>query len=271
MKIRVKFAKRGSMKFVGHLDVMRYFQKAIKRAEIDIAYSGGFSPHQILSFASPLGIGCESEGEYLDMECNQVTSSKEMLDALQSVMTEEFEILSVKKLGDKTKNAMASVAGADYKIAFREGYWDKNVLEQLEQLVSDFYNQSRIVMLKKTKKSEKEVDIRPMIYSMEAINGQVNMQLACGSAKNLKPELVMESFYRFCQNAKTGADNNLSDELLSCDTQMEDISTTKNVTEWNPLSIMVTRMETYGDGADKTQEEAGIVVLKPLDAFGEEF
>lgn len=57
MKIRIKFAKTGVMKFVGHLDVMRYFQKAIRRAELPIAYSEGFSPHMLLSFASPLGVG----------------------------------------------------------------------------------------------------------------------------------------------------------------------------------------------------------------------
>lgn len=54
LNIRIKFQKYGVMKFIGHLDMMRYFQKAIRRAGIDIAYSGGYSPHQIMSFAAPL-------------------------------------------------------------------------------------------------------------------------------------------------------------------------------------------------------------------------
>ena len=64
MKIRIKFRKYGIMKFIGHLDIMRYFQKAMRRADIDICYSSGFSPHMIMSFASPLGLGLESDGEY---------------------------------------------------------------------------------------------------------------------------------------------------------------------------------------------------------------
>mgnify|MGYP001042815149 CR=1 FL=1 len=68
MKIRIKFAKQGTMKFIGHLDVMRYFQKAMRRADVDIRYSEGFSPHQIMSFAAPLGVGITSDGEYLDIE-----------------------------------------------------------------------------------------------------------------------------------------------------------------------------------------------------------
>ena len=59
MKIRIKFRKWGVMKFIGHLDMMRYFQKAVRRAKIDIRYSEGYSPHQIMSFAAPL----ESESQ----------------------------------------------------------------------------------------------------------------------------------------------------------------------------------------------------------------
>ena len=63
MKIRVKFKKWGCMKFIGHLDMMRYFQKAVRRADIDIRYSEGYSAHQIMSFAAPLGVGITSDGE----------------------------------------------------------------------------------------------------------------------------------------------------------------------------------------------------------------
>ena len=62
MKVRIKFSKHGPMKFIGHLDIMRYFQKAMRRADVAICYSGGFSPHQIMSFAAPLGGGITTNG-----------------------------------------------------------------------------------------------------------------------------------------------------------------------------------------------------------------
>ena len=68
MKVRIKFSKEGPVKFVGHLDTMRYFQKAIRRANLPVAFSGGYSPHMIMSFAAPLGVGTESLGEYFDLE-----------------------------------------------------------------------------------------------------------------------------------------------------------------------------------------------------------
>ena len=64
LKVRIKFTKEGPMKFVGHLDTMRYFQKAIRRAELPIAFSGGYSPHMIMSFAAPLGVGGHLKHEY---------------------------------------------------------------------------------------------------------------------------------------------------------------------------------------------------------------
>lgn len=65
MEIRIKFAKIGNMRFIGHLDIMRFFQKVMRKSALPVKYSEGFSPHQIMSFASPLGMGIEGLGEYL--------------------------------------------------------------------------------------------------------------------------------------------------------------------------------------------------------------
>ena len=121
MKIRVKFRKYGNLKFIGHLDVQRFFQKAVRRAGIDVAYTAGFSPHQIMSFAAPLGVGLESNGEYMDMEVNTFTGSQDTVDRLNAACAEGIEVLSAKVLPDGAGNAMASVAAAGYTVQFREG------------------------------------------------------------------------------------------------------------------------------------------------------
>lgn len=193
MNIRMKFKKSGCMKFVGHLDIMRYFQKAIRRAEIDIAYSEGFSPHMIMSFAAPLGVGLTSQGEYVDLQVNSCSSSKAAVAALNSVMVEGMEVVSFLKLPDHAKNAMASVAAADYLVKFRDGYEPEGWKEKFQE----FLQQEEIVILKKTKKSEAEVDLKPMIYESCLREDGIFLQVACGSANNLKPELVMEAFADF--------------------------------------------------------------------------
>ena len=92
MKVRIKFAKTGHMKFVGHLDTMRYFQKAIRRSGLPIKYSEGFNPHQIMSFAAPLGVGLSSSGEYMDIELKEFVPSQEALQRLQATMVDGMEV-----------------------------------------------------------------------------------------------------------------------------------------------------------------------------------
>lgn len=193
MKVRIKFAKKGAMKFIGHLDIMRYFQKAIRRAGIDIAYSEGFSPHQIMSFAAPLGVGLESNGEYFDVELHSAVSSSAVLEALQKQMAEGMDILEVKALPEKAGNAMASVAAAGYTVTFRESY--EPDFDYISQIPS-FFSQEHIIVTKQTKKSEMELDIRPSIYEMHATDDKkgIYMLVDASSAGNIKPSLVMEAF-----------------------------------------------------------------------------
>lgn len=191
MKVRIKFSKEGSVKFIGHLDIMRYFQKAIRRADIDIAYSGGFNPHQIMSFASPLSVGHESSGEYFDVELNSFPGRKEMINALNAVMVEGIRIVDVKELDEKEGNAMASVAAADYLVSFRN-----HVIlpDDWKEKLTAFYDSEHIIVTKKTKKSEKEIDLKEGIYALEIRGNQVYLLLDAGSGSNLKPGFVLETF-----------------------------------------------------------------------------
>lgn len=202
LNIRIKFQKYGVMKFIGHLDIMRYFQKAMRRANIDIAYSEGFSPHQIMSFAAPLGVGITSDGEYLDIEVKTTRSSKASIEALNQVMVEGVSILEYKKLPDMAKTSMSLVAAADYIVYIKENYSNPFNLKELEEKIHAFYNQSEILITKKTKKSETVMDLKPLIYDMKAVEHEGNvaffLKVCTGSSTNIKPELVLEAFYRFC-------------------------------------------------------------------------
>lgn len=194
MKVRVKFRKFGIMKFIGHLDVMRYFQKAIRRAGIDIAYTEGMSPHMIMSFAAPLGVGLTSDAEYMDIEIKTPISSREAIDALNRVGVEGIWVTGFYKIPEgKANKAMTLVAAADYTVRFRKGYAPKG---DWQSNLSHFFAQKEILVWKKTKKSEKEVDIRPMIESLSVNGGTVFMKVASGSVANLKPELVMDAYLR---------------------------------------------------------------------------
>ncbi len=204
MNIRIKFKKYGVMKFIGHLDMMRYFQKAIRRADIDIVYSEGYSPHQVMSFAAPLGVGITSDGEYFDIEVNSTQSSQSSIDALNRVMVEGITILEYKRLPDTAKTSMSLVAAADYRVEVKPGYpsFASSGVEFRKMVQEFFQGQSQICITKQTKKREIEMDLKPLIYEMKVLEGH-NSELALflkvctGSSDNIKPELVLEAFCQF--------------------------------------------------------------------------
>lgn len=194
MKARIKFRKYGVMKFIGHLDVMRFFQKVMRRAEIPIAFSGGFSPHMIMSFANPLGVGVTSEGEYFDIELTEEIDMKSAVCRMNQVMVEGIDVVNMVPISDdKKQTGMAIVAAADYLSSVKTGNFPPDWKEEAKQ----FLNQPTIPIIKQTKKSEAEVDIKPMIYELEVRDEDVYMKVATGSVQNLKPELVMQALCKF--------------------------------------------------------------------------
>ena len=91
------------MKFIGHLDVMRFFQKVMRRADVPIAFTGGFSPHMIMSFANPLGVGVTSDGEYFDIELTQEIDMNAAVERMNQVMVEGMEVVNMVSISDDKK------------------------------------------------------------------------------------------------------------------------------------------------------------------------
>lgn len=211
VKVRIKFRKYGSTKFIGHLDVMRCFQKNFRRAGLDVSYSQGFSPHQLMSFSAPLGVGITSDGEYLDLTMNSITDRADMMKRINETSVCGIDVTDIIVLKDGAVNSMSAVRAADYIVTIRqEGYEeldDRPTLQEFYDKFEEFMQQKSIIVTKKTKKSEAQVDIRPLIYeysfapdtSSEAICTYDNsialyMLVSTGSVDNLSPKLVMDAF-----------------------------------------------------------------------------
>lgn len=233
MKIRIKFEKDGVMRYIGHLDIMRYFQKSMRRAEIDICYSTGFSPHQIMSFAAPLGVGHISYGEYFDIEVHSHNGAKDMMDRLNAVMVPGIRITNVTMLPDKAGNAMASVAAARYLLSPKN---ETDKLIDFDAASEEFLNQSEIPVKKQTKKQELTMDIKPHIYEWIPKGNSVEIFVDASSSGNIKPTLAMEAYCEFC----------------GC--------------EFDSLTYQITRLDTYlNSGTDEKPD------FKPLSSAGVDF
>ncbi len=190
MKVRIKFSKSGALVYIGHLDVMRYFQKLFRRADIPVAYSEGFSPHQLLSFTPPLPLGMESDGEYADVELTSSVKTKDALETLRKESVPEISIKSFRELPEKCLSAMASVSAAKYTVkSVGNDAW-----ADMDKKIGSFLDKDEAIITKKTKKNEREVNIRPLVYELGHNNdsGTTTMLISSGSTDNLKPEHVLQ-------------------------------------------------------------------------------
>lgn len=192
LKIRIKFTKEAPVKYLGHLDIMRFFQRCFNRAGVKMVYSEGFNPHQKMSFAMPLGLGIESRGEYLDCEIADGQDLNNVKKRMNQVSGDGFRVLCIRELKDAAQKAMASVRYASYQIWF-----DSSVPEeQIESSVQRLQEMGSCFVLKKTKKKEQEVDIRPQIHKLDWKDNVLFLTLTAGGENNVKAETIAQVLFK---------------------------------------------------------------------------
>lgn len=195
MRIRCKFTKLGYVKFVGHLDTVRMFQRAIRVARIPIAYSQGFNPHAKVYFAMPLSVGVGSTGEYIDIITSEDVNVQKVKEDLNSILPEGISILEASAIEEGTPSLMSLVTTADYKIVFEKDQLTEEDIAGAKEKISG----ESLVVLKKGKKKTSEVDIKPLIkdFKLEINEGAVSVctKVAAGSGSNLSVDLLLKSIF----------------------------------------------------------------------------
>jgi radical SAM-linked protein len=187
MNIRMKFEKKGTMKFIGHLDLLRNLQRIFKRSEFPIAFSEGFNPHQIMSIGAPLSVGITSSAEYIDVKTTEDIIINKQIDIINKHMPEGLKIIDMTVLPEKAKSAMALIDAAKYKITSQN-------IEFTDEMINELMLQDTIIIKKKNKKNVwKEIDIKPGIFNITKLNNNTLILLiATGSKMNVKPSVVLE-------------------------------------------------------------------------------
>lgn len=197
-KYRLKFTKTGNVRFIGHLDLMSLFNMAIKRADIPIAYSEGFNPHQLLSFALPLSLGYHSNGEYLDLALSEPRDCKEIADSLNAAMPDGINITKAARMATDVKSSASIISSCSYSIVF------PSELKIPMSAANDFIAQKEIIVSKKTKKNLADVDIAPDILSFntESSGGhieKIQMRISAGPERSIRADSVVKALFSYAK------------------------------------------------------------------------
>ena len=191
MILRFKFIKHGYVVYVGHLDVMRYFQKVIRRSGINAAYTEGFSPHLKLSFAQPLSVGVETDGDYFDLEMNELPPMKELVSLMNRNCLEEMKIVSVTVLDEGVPNGMSSVKASKYRFDYEK--IDDNDVE----VIKNFFDQDSYILDYVRKDTQKTRDVIADVYDYEIDGNCLFATLNSSSAGNMKADILAEALEKF--------------------------------------------------------------------------
>ena len=195
----MQFQKGDIVRHLGLLDLQRTMQRALRRSGLPVAYSKGFNPHIVMSFASALSSGIPGDAELLDVSLCGDTSEDECLEALNRVLPPSLCCSRVRLVDDRFPKVSASLRTAQYRIILHGG-----AAKQIADGVPSFLSESEIMALRKTKKNETMVNIRPMIHLLTAEydattdSAVMIARVSFVEQATLKPDLLLNALCAYC-------------------------------------------------------------------------
>lgn len=211
MMIRAKYTKKGDLVYLSHLDLVRLFERAFRRTQVPLAFTQGFNPHPMISFAAPLSVGVSSEAEYFDVVLSEPLAVEHFISTLNDTLPEDIQILQAVQMDEKQARAlMQEAALMVYSLSFS---LKKPVeIEKIAELVDSFQNQEEIIIQKKGKdgtgknnkrfgkrKKMKEVDILPYIHTFTVkkqlgLLVELRLEIKVFDQATIKPLLIFNKW-----------------------------------------------------------------------------
>lgn len=191
-KYVIKYSRGDEVKYISHLDFVRFIHRVIRRANLPMEFSQGFNPHPIMTVAMPLSVGVTADGELMKIGFDGDFSEDFIKETLNNNMPTGFKIVDVKK--DKNYD-FSKLDRAEYIVKLNtECNFD----------IDEFLKNPELKVMKKSKSGIKEADVRPYIHKIEEIEKEkgylcLKMCLAAGNIYNLKPETVIDAMKKYTE------------------------------------------------------------------------
>ena len=176
---RALFEKTGNARYISHLDLMRVFQRAFKRAGLPLTHTQGFNPRASVSIALPLSLGVESRCELLDFDLEQPVDCGEIREKLNAALIDGVYIREVYEQGQKLKN----LALLQSRLVLE---YDRDIPDEAAESIQSLFSRPELIVEKKGKNGISQQDIIPMLrrISVKALSDQEVEIVALHSCQN---------------------------------------------------------------------------------------
>ncbi|MBQ8509350.1 MAG: DUF2344 domain-containing protein [Clostridia bacterium] len=186
--VRAKFFKVGMLQYISHLDLVRTMTRNLVRAKIPAWYSQGFNPRLKLTFSLPLSIGTQSECEFFDIRLTEPMAFDEIKRRINETLTDEMQVVDVYT----SEKKFSDIGWAEYELKLTSPNLPENAAESLANLYTN-----PLVLTKRSKTGDKDVDIAPFIDLRECVQTAegvtIRALLSADSANYLNPEYLIKA------------------------------------------------------------------------------
>ena len=189
MRMLAVFEKSERIRHIGHLDIQRSVQRGLRRSGLPVAYSQGFNPHILVTFASALSTGACGKREIMDVTMAKETTEEEFLSRMNRAMPPEMQLSEARAVDDRHPSLMSTLCAAEYDLMFRDAKTGECLVRALPGMMA----KDVIPAMRKTKTKLEEVDIKPLILSVSGEGNHIRATLVLNEKESCKPQMLAEA------------------------------------------------------------------------------
>lgn len=195
VKFRVLFSKEEPLKYISHLDLLRLFTRAFRRAGISLKFKGKFNPQPKISYALALPLGSTSSSEYLEAELEEDLGPQELKGRLSRQLPPGITLIKVERAGDKAPSLTSRIKSVHYRVRFETS--PNMDPHNLEKGIEKILEKNELWFTRRKKNTKKDINLRPFIndiklVSWEGQEGEIKMELKAEPWGSVKPVEIME-------------------------------------------------------------------------------
>jgi len=193
-RFRVWFRKGDRVRYISHLDVLRFWERAIRRADLPLAYSQGFTPHPKIGFASPLPLGFIGESEVMDVTLDERMSPEEFAERIRVETSDDLGVIRVKEVSATGPAPQAVLLMADYAV-------DLPGVDPAEaaSVVAGFLAKAEFAWVDARKERNRTYDLRAAVATLTAEpwegGTRLRMRLQADAEMTARPEQVVAALF----------------------------------------------------------------------------
>ena len=185
MRIQITFSKQGALRYTGHLDLHKLWERAARRAELPLAYSQGFHPQPKMNIAAALPLGFSSRCEVLDMRLEHDIPLEGLQEKLQQTLPTGIRVFAIESVDERAPALQTQVASAEYEVVSTEAGFGSDLKRRIDSVMET----GSIIR----ERRGKTYDLRPLIEELKSLSSdKIFMRLTAREGATGRPEEVLD-------------------------------------------------------------------------------